>query len=182
MAGTIILKCVLPLVLLASTTSAQAFPSIPSCGMPCFISALTSDGCGLKDFACHCADTKIQAGITQCVETDCSATDQKSEAFPAAAEAPAPPDPLLTSFASHRRHHLEHLCQRRSSHHHSWCHVRRWWRCSCRSCCRRRSQCCGWHCAQGPSLQRTSFRTCRLSGFLPKSLRLVWVSIGRAGW
>ncbi|EOA82950.1 hypothetical protein ACJQWK_04695 [Exserohilum turcicum] len=61
-------------------TSAQSQPDlsgIPSCALPCFVSALPKSGCGATDIKCQCTTGRdaIQAEVQKCSVEKCSQDD-----------------------------------------------------------------------------------------------------------
>ncbi|RMY34106.1 hypothetical protein D0866_05476 [Hortaea werneckii] len=63
----------------AQNASAAALAAqIPTCAVPCDESGIVAVGCGLKDYACHCAhSTELAAFIPSCLQKNstCNATD-----------------------------------------------------------------------------------------------------------
>ncbi|MCJ1363640.1 hypothetical protein MMC16_002747 [Acarospora aff. strigata] len=65
------------LLAVAAVVNAQSLPTVPSCSLQCFTTALTSDGCAsLTDFSCHCAKPQLVSQIQPCVAKACSSADQ----------------------------------------------------------------------------------------------------------
>jgi len=57
--------------LTASLVSAQ-LENFPTCALGCAISSLPSTGCGQTDIACICGASAFLAGLTPCVQAQCT--------------------------------------------------------------------------------------------------------------
>ncbi|DAA73583.1 TPA_exp: GPI-anchored CFEM domain protein [Trichophyton benhamiae CBS 112371] len=67
------------IALAAATVVSAQLPDVPQCSLPCFLDALTTDGCSeLTDFKCHCSKPELPAKITPCVKSKCPVAEQVS--------------------------------------------------------------------------------------------------------
>ena len=67
-----------------NASAAAIAAMIPACARPCDDSAITQVGCGLTDYACHCAHgTQLAALIPTCLtsNSNCTAADLQSMPF-----------------------------------------------------------------------------------------------------
>ncbi|KAI1919941.1 hypothetical protein LOZ65_004219 [Ophidiomyces ophidiicola] len=68
------------IALVAAGIASAQLPNVPSCSIPCFVSALSKTGCTpLTDFKCQCGKTQLVGEVVPCVFEKCpSPADQSS--------------------------------------------------------------------------------------------------------
>ncbi|ORY18265.1 hypothetical protein BCR34DRAFT_554479 [Clohesyomyces aquaticus] len=62
---------------LVATVSAQSIADLPTCGVSCLATGISTIGCTLTDFKCSCGKAEqLTAAVTPCVKSSCSAADE----------------------------------------------------------------------------------------------------------
>ena|ERR1700759_2049473 len=66
-----------------NSSAAAIAAKIPACARPCDDTAITQVGCGLTDYACHCAHgTQLAALIPPCLTSNSNCTTADLEGMP----------------------------------------------------------------------------------------------------